>query len=128
MEPSSGRRATDSISAAIELAIRDSAEGTRHALRPEIAAVAARLEATSLIQTREHAEVKTAVAELHSDVTVVKQDVADLKSLLPRVVALETNDAVLEALASNRKWLIGAVTALAGLIVATAGTLVAILH
>lgn len=123
-----GRRATDNISAPIELAIHESAEETRHTLRPEIAAVAARLEAASVIQTREHAEVRAAVAELQSDVTVVKQDVADLKSLIPRVTALEQNDAVLQALASNRKWLVGAFTALAALIVSTAGVLVAVLH
>src|SRR5689334_17472965 len=68
-----GRRWTDNISADIRLAIEESAAETRHTLRPEIAAVAARVEAGSLLQTKEHAEVKAAIANLADDIAEIKQ-------------------------------------------------------
>lgn len=50
-----------------------------------------------------------------------------LALIAERLTALEKNDAVLDALASNKRALWGAALTLAGLIIAAAGTVVAIL-
>jgi hypothetical protein len=119
-----GRRAYDTVTAEIALAIEDGLRDTRHALRDEITAFRAHVEAGNLQATREHAEVKASIDEL-------RRDVLELKLLEPRVTTLEGSDkadhAVIVALEKNRESLRHWALGLAGLIVAAAGVLAAVL-
>ena len=118
MEPSSGRRVTDNISAAVRLAIEEATAATRHTLRQESVVIAARLETLTLQNAQEHTEVKGHVMELI-------EDMADVKKLIPRVADLEKNDAVLAAIHKQRNTIRNAAIGLAGVIVASAGVVVA---
>jgi len=104
---------------------------TRHGLRNEITALAAQVVAGNLQSTKEHAEVKASIEEL-------REDVADLKGLLPRVIELEqhervdeareeTRQSVLDKLDRQRKWLIATVISVIALVLTAAGILVAVL-
>lgn len=130
---SSGRRAYDrDIDPVIAMAIDAVVADTRHLLRNEF--TAAMLDLSNKISAlgksvtegnfqsaAEHAEVK---AKLDTAIT----DIGELKELAPRVSSLESEDMADEraskAVVELRKWMLG----LAGLIVAAASVLAAVVH
>lgn len=75
-----GRRSGD-IDPAVQLYVQDALTDTRHALRNDIQALGTKVELFSAQSTKEHAEVKAALAQLIA------------ANLEPRVAALERKDA-----------------------------------
>lgn len=125
------RRASDHIDPAVQVVIDEGDRVTRHDLRNEfttalvgltnqITGLAKAHADSALREVQDHAEFRAHLSELDRTIKPV-QDLED------RVTALEQNDAVLAALASNRKAMWAAAVTLAGLIVAATSVLAGLL-
>lgn len=137
-----GRRAYDTVAPAISLAIEETVGETRHLLRGEftaallglsnkVDALAKAITEGTLQSTREHTEVKASVDEL-------RQDVVDLRELVPRVSELErhdidatarneTQEKILKHVEQGRRWLIATCIAAVSVVIAAASVLLAVL-
>lgn len=125
-----GRREYDgAVSAATMLAIERALAESRHVLRNEISALAAQVTAGNLQATREHAEVRAAL-------DAIVRDIANLRQLARKVSDLEeaekveqardqTRSDLLSKLDKNRRWMIGLMVSLAGVIVAAVAAVLA---
>lgn len=123
-EHTPGRRATDSdfdyFEQKLLRAFEEQLKETRHEVRNELAVLATTVAEARLQATKEHAEV-------HGQILALRNDMAELKALPPRVTALEgadrEDDAAAAATQDLRKTLWRLAGALATLVIGAAGAL-----
>ena len=124
------RRSTD-VPASVALAIEEAARDVRHVMRNELAAISTQVAAGTLLATKEHAEVKSSLEALRVEVGRIGPLELRTADLERRAAALEGSDQAHDAAASAteglRQSMRRTALGLAGLIVAAAGVLVAVL-
>lgn len=136
MSPEEQRRRLDDVDASVQLFVggkvrdaRDDADRkiteTRHLLRNELAALGTKVDLFAAQSTKEHAEVAGKLDRL-------SDDVSEMKPLAAKVAALELAAATSEAAAAAAEKLLtrqrNQFFTLAGLIVAMAGVVVAVVN
>lgn len=127
---SGGRRHYDpetEIDADIQLFVRNEVAETRHLLKNELAGLGTVVANAQMQSTKEHAEVHGVIQELRGDVRRLREDVTAALAVRDRVTTLEGHDQSQHAVAAAMDRMNRRFYALAGLIVAASGVLVAVL-
>jgi hypothetical protein len=105
------RRTTDNVPPDVLLAIKDGDDDNRHFLRNEFTAEVVKLRADlagigQLVQAGNLAQV-TENARIQATLEEVKRDVVELKTLPPRVTALEAKGLAADEVAKLKRWFVG---------------------
>jgi hypothetical protein len=130
------RRSGDRVPADVKLYVNDEITDSRHTLRNEfaeavvglqrdLAGIRQDIQVGNLAAVTETAQMKATLQELirgqavlRTDVDEVQRDVSDLKA----------NDVAADRVADRMRWLVGAVIALAAVVVAATGVLLSSVH